>query len=362
MSALAERLRRTIRACGPITLAQFMADALNHPRHGYYAGARDPLGAAGDFVTAPEISQMFGELIGLWCAELWRRMGGPAPVRLVELGPGRGTLMADALRAAAGVAGFRAAAEVHLVETSPTLRAQQERRFATEKVTWHASLAEVPEGPLLLVANELFDALPVHQFIATEAGWRERLVGLADDGERFALGCAPGPTPALAILERLADAAAPGAVAEVSPGAIALAREIARRVAGRGGAALIIDYGRLGPCGASVQAVRCHRRHDPLVDPGEADLSAHVDFAALARSAADAGAAVYGPVPQGAFLRALGIETRAATLARRASARQAADIERALARLTEAERMGELFKALAIVDPALGAPAGFDER
>jgi NADH dehydrogenase [ubiquinone] 1 alpha subcomplex assembly factor 7 len=364
MSALAERLQRTIRACGPLTLAQFMAEALSHPRHGYYAGAaaRDPLGAAGDYVTAPEISQMFGELIGLWCAELWRRMGGPVPVRLVELGPGRGTLMADALRAAAGVGDFRAALEVHLVETSPTLRALQERRFAGAGVTWHASLAEVPEGPMLLVANELFDALPVHQFVATEAGWRERLVGLTDDGERFALRCAPGPTPALTILERLGVAPAPGTVAEICPAAITLAREIAARLAGRGGAALIIDYGRLGPCGASVQAVRGHRRHDPLADPGEADLSAHVDFAALARSAREAGAAVYGPVPQGAFLCALGIETRAAMLKRRASARQAAEIDRALARLTEAERMGALFKALAIADPALGAPVGFDER
>jgi NADH dehydrogenase [ubiquinone] 1 alpha subcomplex assembly factor 7 len=364
MSALAERLRRTIRACGPLTLAEFMAEALSHPRHGYYAGtaARDPLGVAGDFITAPEISQMFGELIGLWCAELWRGMGGPAPVRLVELGPGRGTLMADALRAAACVPDFRAAAEVHLVETSPTLRALQEKRLAEHRVSWHASLAEVPEGPMLLVANELFDTLPVHQFVATEAGWRECLVGLADEGERFALRCAPGPTPALTILDRLAVAAVPGTVAEVCPAAITLAGEIAARVAGCGGAALIIDYGRAGPCGASVQAVQGHRRHDPLADPGEADLTAHVDFAALARSAREAGAAVYGPVPQGAFLRALGIETRAATLKSGASARQAADIEHARARLTEADRMGELFKALAIADPALPAPAGFDDR
>ena len=225
MSALAEHLRRRIRLAGPITLADYMAEALSNPRHGYYAGpdARDPLGAAGDFVTAPEISQMFGELVGLWCVDAWQAMGAPGPVLLVELGPGRGTLMADALRAAAGVPAFAAAARLHLVETNPALRAAQAARLADAAPAWHDDLAGVPDGPMLLVANEFFDALPIHQFEATDEGWRERLVGLAEDGRTLALRRAPAATPAVALLERLQADPRRAAVAELCPAGIALA-------------------------------------------------------------------------------------------------------------------------------------------
>ncbi len=359
MSALAESLRRDIAAGGPITVARFMAEALGNPMHGYYAGSgRQPLGAEGDFITAPEVSQMFGELIGLWCVDTWQAMGAPEPFRLVELGPGRGTLMADALRAAAMVPVFGAAASLHLFERSAALRAQQTRALARHEPQWHEAFAEVPDGPAIIIANEFFDALPVHQFVATDAGWRERMVGLADDGEGFALRLAPGPTPALTLLAALA--ADRDGVAEVCPAGLSLASEIAARVAAEGGAALAIDYGRSGAIGDSLQAVRGHRRHDPLADPGQADLTALVDFAALARAAGEAGAVPHGPVSQGNFLRALGIDARAAALSTKATPRQAADIATALARLTSAEAMGELFQVLVIADPALPAPAGLD--
>ena len=357
MSTLADSLRRDIAVGGPITVARFIAEALGHRAHGYYAGGgRDPLGAAGDFITAPEISQMFGELIGLWFVDTWQAMGVPEPFRLVELGPGRGTLMVDALRAAAKVPEFGGAATLHLIERSAALRERQRQTLSCQAPHWHNDFSEVPEGPVIVIANEFFDALPVHQFAATPCGWRERLVGLAEDSEGFALRLAPGPTPALALL--LALEADETGVAEVCPAGLTLAGEIATRVKVEGGAALVIDYGRTGASGDSLQAVRGHCRHDPLSDPGEVDLTALVDFAALTRSAAEAGAAVHGPVPQGAFLQALGIETRAAALSRVADESQIVDITSALSRLTSPEGMGELFQVLAIADPLLPVPAG----
>ncbi len=358
VNALQARLRRVIRHSGPITLAHYMALALGDRRHGYYAGAdaTDPLGRAGDFVTAPEISQMFGELIGAWCADLWDRLGRPDPVRLVELGPGRGTLMADLLRAAAGIPAFRRAIELHLVEISPVLRRAQEAAVGAARPQWHETLATVPDGPMVLVANELFDALPVHQFVATAAGWRERMVGLADDGRGLELRCAPGPTPALHALNALGPVPRPGAVAEVSLAALALAGDIARRVAAGPGVALIVDYA--GDGGGSLQGARGHRRHPPLEMAGEADVSARVDFAALARVARENGAVVYGPVGQSAFLEALGIRQRAARL-ERSNPAAAEAIDAAVMRLTAPDRMGVLFQALALGAPGGPPPAGF---
>jgi len=244
VTPLGRLLARRIRQAGPLTLAQYMAEALGHPEHGYYR-TRDPFGAAGDFTTAPEISQMFGELLGLWCLEMWQALGTPDAVSLVELGPGRGTLLADALRAARLRPAFRAAVTVHLVETSESLRARQATTLAQAEPgvapVWHESLATVPDGPMLLLANELFDALPIHQFVRAEEGWRERVVALADDGESLCFGLAP-PGPALALLGEAQRVAPIGAIAEVSPAAIALAAEIARRAVA-GGAALVIDYG-----------------------------------------------------------------------------------------------------------------------
>lgn len=362
MTPLGRLLARRIRQAGPLTVAQYMAEALGHPRHGYYM-TRDPFGAAGDFTTAPEISQMFGELIGLWCVEVWHAMGSPPSIRLAELGPGRGTLMADALRAARLRPGFRAAAAVHLVETSPALRARQAetlRRAEPElEPIWHDSLTTVPAGPLLLVANELFDALPIHQFQRTDQGWRERVVTLDAREEHLAFALAPAG-PALALLAPTQRAAPAGAIAEVSPPSLTLAAAIADRVAAGGGAALIVDYGPAASApGDSLQAVHNHRPVDPLAAPGEADITAHVDFAALARAAREAGAAVHGPVPQGRFLSSLGLETRADALLRQASGDQAQSIRAAVRRLLGADEMGTLFKALVITTPSLPVPPGF---
>ncbi len=359
--SLAETLRARIAVGGPLTVAEFMATALAHPRHGYYMRA-DPFGDAGDFVTAPEVSQMFGELIGLWLAVGWQAMGAPERVRLVEIGPGRGTLMADALRAVATLPELRAAVEVHLVETSPLLRDIQRARLGAAVAAWHDDLATVPEGPMLLVANELFDALPIHQFVRTEAGWRERMVDIDPAGDGFRFVLAPNPTPTLALLPPEIADAPPGSVAEVSPAAIRLAHEIARRIAAFDGRALIIDYAsERGALGDTLQAVRRHGRHEVLDAPGEADLSARVDFAMLARVAAEAGARAFGPVNQGDFLLALGIETRAAALAGQADERQRADIAAALDRLVNPGAMGTLFKVLAIAPRDAPAPEGFAE-
>lgn len=368
MTPLFEILSRRIAAAGPLSLAEYMAEALGHPRHGYYA-TRDPLGAAGDFVTAPEISQMFGELLGLWCAACWDRLGRPDPVLLAELGPGRGTLMADALRAARVMPGFLGALRLHLVETSPVLRAAQ--AAALESVaaagpelaappSWHATAAELPDGPLLLLANEFFDALPVRQFQRTPVGWRERRIGWDADigGLRWVLAAAPDP--AAALIDPTLDSAPVGAIAEVGLAGRVLAAELGRRIAAEGGAALIIDYGYAAPgTGDTFQAVRRHRFADPLAAPGEADLTAHVDFAALAAVARQAGAVPHGPLPQGEFLRRLGIAERAAMLRARAVPGRSAAIDTALDRLTDPDQMGTLFKVLALAAPTMGAPPGF---
>jgi len=328
-----------------------MAEALQHPTLGYYARGT-AFGAAGDFTTAPEVSQMFGELVGLWCADLWQRAGRPSPCALVELGPGRGTLMADLLRATRRIDGFHAAMTLHLVETSPALRAQQRRALGGRAARWHGRLEEVPEGPALLVANEFLDALPVRQLVRRQGRWHERVIGLKDG--RLAFGLSALPLPG-------GPAEAPeGVLLEVSPAREAVAAELGRRIAGHGLAALLVDYGFAGPAfGDTLQAVRRHAYHPVLEAPGEADLTAHVDFTALAERARAAGAAALGPIPQGDFLQRLGIAQRAAALRRAASAAQAAELDAALARLTRPEGMGRLFRVLAIAHPDLPQPAGF---
>lgn len=355
---LRDELRAAIAIDGPITVARFMAIALGHPTRGYYA-TRDPLGAAGDFTTAPEISQMFGELVGLWAAAVWQQQGEPAPVRLVELGPGRGTLMADALRAA-GIAmpAFRAAVDVHLVDTSPTMRAEQERTLAGRDCTpvWHDQADTVPEGAALVVANEFFDALPIHQFVRTAEGWCERQVGLDVQGE-LAFGLRGEPASALT------GSGPEGSVFEICPAAQDIVANVARRLAKHGGAALVIDYGRVtSGFGDTLQAVKAHRFADPLADPGNADLTAHVDFAALARTAVQGGASVHGPVTQGSFLQALGLSQRAAALKRNATAPQSQAIDTAVARLAGPDPgMGDLFKVLALTAADAPAPPGFGD-
>ncbi len=360
MTPLGAEIAAIIADGGPIGVDRFMALALGHPTLGYYR-TRDPLGAAGDFTTAPETSQMFGELIGAWAATVWQTLGAPAPVRLVELGPGRGTLLADALRAARGLPAFFDAIDLHLVETSPVLREAQRKTLATcgRPIAWHDTLDTVPPGPTFVLANEFFDCLPVRHYVHGPRGWHERLVGSSPASDGLAFGLAPEPEPAITL------AAPQGAVLEVGLAGQKMAKALATRLVHDGGAALVIDYGYRVPAFAeTLQAVKRHLFVDPLDEPGEADLTAQVDFAGLTRAAAAAGAHVYGPVPQGRFLRDLGIGERAATLKRRASTVQAEDIDAALARLVEAgtpERpgMGELFKALCITAPGVPIPPGF---
>lgn len=356
---LADVLRRRIRHAGPISVAEFMTESLAHPEHGYYM-TRDPLGVAGDFVTAPEISQMFGELIGLWCAEIWRTALGRDRVRLIELGPGRGTLMADALRAARLAPGFLDAATVHLVEVSPALAAAQRQTLPDHELHWHANFADVPAGPVILIANEFFDALPVHQLQWTGEAWCERMVGLAEDGLSFRLCLAPGASSLEPLLPPpLRAHARAGDVAEISPARIGCIADIARRIVSEGGVALIIDYGHLrSAAGETLQAVRGHRRHEPLQDPGTADLTAHVDFAALAAAAGRAGASVHGPIEQGAFLQRLGVGVRAEGLCRAAPSR-AREIRAACHRLIAPDEMGTLFKVMALAVPDAPVPPGF---
>lgn len=357
MTELGRLIAHRIALTGPISLADFMSEALGHPRLGYYRRAL-PIGAAGDFTTAPEISQMFGELLGVWLAERWLAMARPTPVRLVELGPGRGTLMADALRATASVPGFHAAIDLHLVDTNVALRAAQ--RDALQRVapaivpTWHERLDDVPAGPLLLVANEFFDALPVRQFHRTAQGWRERMVGLDEQGG-LRLALAPGVAPFAALLPDMP----PGAEAELCEAGRALAAAIGARIRADGGWALIVDYGmESAGRAASLQAVRGHRGAGILDRPGETDLSAHVDFAALATAS---GVPSFGPATQADFLRRLGIVERAAALKRRASPDQVRAIDAASARLIASDQMGTLFRVLALGDGKTVPPAGFSD-
>jgi SAM-dependent MidA family methyltransferase len=359
MNALEAELRRIIAADGPMPIAQFVRLCLAHPRYGYYT-TREPFGARGDFITAPEISQIFGELLGLWAAAVWDQIGRPEPIHLVELGPGRGTLLADALRALKVVPQFRAAITVDLVEVSPVLRSAQERALSRcgLPLAWYHDPAEIPPGPLIVLANEFFDALPVHQMVKAADGWHERMVGVIED--RLAVALHPDPVRGLEVnLPPELRGAPVGAIYEWRSHELAAA--LASRVVHDRGAALIIDYGHQhSGLGATLQGVGRHTFADVLERPGEVDLSAHVDFAALARAGARAGARVHGPVPQGGFLRRLGAEMRAATL-KNAVPGRAEEIETALARLIGSGPggMGELFKVMAFSDSALDALPGF---
>ena len=341
---LPERLARAIVLGGPVTVAHYMATANAH----YYA-KRDPLGVAGDFITAPEISQMFGELIGLWLADLWDRAGRPL-CHYVELGPGRGTLAVDALRAMAK-SGLEP--RVHFVETSPLLRAAQAEHFPT--AVWHDDVTTLPnDGPLLAVANEFFDALPVHQMIKRAEHWHERRVACQDT---IFLPVAGKRLPDEIIPEALRDAP-PGSIIETSPASIAIIRALATRITTQGGAALIIDYGYDGPAiGETLQAVKGHASANPFESPGDYDLSAHVDFATLASMATLSGARVFGPVPQGDFLGQLGIADRAVSLAK-AQPERGDEIALAHRRLTNPAEMGNLFRAMALTSPHWPEPAG----
>ncbi|SLN13922.1 hypothetical protein ROJ8625_00432 [Roseivivax jejudonensis] len=354
MSALADILATRIASEGPMTVGEFMATCLMHPEHGYYT-TRDPFGASGDFTTAPEISQMFGELLGLALAQAWRDQGAPAQIVLAELGPGRGTLMADMLRATRGVPGFHDALSVHLVETSPPLRAAQAETLAAHAPVWHADISDLPDAPLFLVANEFFDALPVRQFERAGSGWCERMIGLGP-GDSLTFGRTE-PTRRPELAHRLADTAE-GAVVETCATGAAVAAAIGARIAERGGAALIVDYGDWRSLGDTFQAVSGHAPTDPLAAPGEADLTAHVDFEALADAARPAHASAM--VPQGVFLERLGITARAEALAQGLAGQALSSHIAAHRRLTHPDEMGTVFKVLGLRPEGAAPLPGLD--
>jgi len=347
MTALRDLIGARIAANGPITLADYMAEALLHPTLGYYT-TRTPFGTAGDFITAPDISQMFGELIGLSLAQAWLDQGSPTPFVLAELGPGRGTLMADILRATAKVAGFAQAAEVHLIEASPTLRAEQASRVCA---TWHDTVTTLPDLPLFLVANEFFDALPIRQFHRDAAGWRELQIG-ADVTAGLS-----APAPVALLDHRLEDTKA-GDIVETCPALSAITAQIAQRIADHGGAAIIIDYGDWRSLGDTLQAMQNHAPVDPFANPGLADLTAHVDFEAIANAAAPA--KYTRLTQQGVFLERLGITARAQGLADKLSGAALDAHIAAHRRLTHPAEMGSLFKVLGLYPDGAPPPAGLD--
>jgi NADH dehydrogenase [ubiquinone] 1 alpha subcomplex assembly factor 7 len=357
VTPLEQLLRDMITAEGPIPVERYMALCLAHPDHGYYM-TRDPLGTKGDFITSPEISQMFGELLGLFVIQLWLDLGEPDAIRLVECGPGRGTLMQDLLRAARIAPGFLKASSVTMLETSPVLKKAQQARLHSSlpSIQWETALSAVPDDrPMILIANEFLDALPVRQYQHLDGRWHERMVGLTDGA--LAIGLAPVPEAALRAT------AAEGAILEVSPASLTFIRQVARKLKTNGGLAVFIDYGHTqSGFGETLQAVRNHQPVSIFSTPGEADLTAHVDFAAIAKVAEAEKLVVFGPVDQATFLEALGIEQRAETLQRGCSSQeQSNNILTAMRRLTDRnpDGMGALFKVIALATPEFAHPSGF---
>lgn len=350
MTPLAQVLLRRIQQEGPIPVAAYMAECLLHPSYGYYI-TKQPFGGAGDFITAPEITQMFGELLGLALAQSWIDQGAPGRFTLAEFGPGRGTLMADILRATRGVPGFHAAMTLVLLEASPNLRAVQKAALGPVAAQWIDHPEDLPDAPLFLVANEFFDALPIHQFVRGQTGWHERLIGQNDGALCFGLSAA---LPFDAFDPRFAGDPL-GTVVELCPAADAPLQAAARRIKAHGGLALIADYGGWRSKGDTLQAVAAHKFTDPLAAPGEADLTAHVDFEALVRTAG----LPYAYAPQGTVLRTLGLDQRTEALAKRLSGPALTAHLAAARRLTDPGEMGEVFKILALFPQTTPQPPGF---
>jgi len=352
VSGLKARLLEEIAANGPLTVARYMQACLLDPIEGYYA-TRPALGEDGDFITAPEVSQMFGELIGLWCAHEWTVLASPDPLALVEFGPGRGALMADAWRAARVQPAFQKALRIHLIDPSQPLRRLQAQALARVGAVgaWCDHLEDVPPGPSLIIANEVLDCLPIRQFIVSPAGWCERLIGEKKGELGFGLSHPiPAPPP---------DGAPEGYLREVAVGLESFLEPIAQRLRAHPGRALFFDYGYAEPEGAdTLQALQGHRKLSPLEAPGQSDLTAQVDFSAVAETAAALGLQAHGPTPQGAFLQALGVNQRAAALAQKHPDRQER-LGRELNRLIAPDQMGVLFKVICLSSPGLPPPAGF---
>jgi NADH dehydrogenase [ubiquinone] 1 alpha subcomplex assembly factor 7 len=356
--SLKDRLAREIALTGPMTVADYMTRCLHEPQGGYYA-TRPAIGATGDFITAPMISQMFGELLGLWAIELWNRLGAPERVRLVEVGPGDGTLMADALRAARLAPDFLQAVDLILIEPSAPLRAAQARMLADSDVhpRWVSALDQIEtDAPVILIANEVLDCLPARQFVKTEDGWAERCVGVTDDGDlQFGLVRITGG------FKRPEFEVEPGQTVEISDQQAVFGRELAALVKAASGAALLIDYGRAkAEAGDTLQALKRHQKVDPLAEPGEADLTQWADFPTVQEAAVRAGADVTGCLGQGEFLHLLGIEARADRL-KSGRPDAAPVIDRQLARLTDDDQMGTLFKTCAIFSPHTLVVPGFED-
>lgn len=357
MSLIAS-LRSRITQDGPISVADYMSECLLHPEYGYYT-TRNPLGATGDFTTAPEISQMFGELLGLCLVQCWLDQDEPSPFILAELGPGRGTLMADMLRATKAVPGFHEAMQLRLIEASPVLRNSQGERLLDYQPEWLDSVEDLPQAPLFLVANEFFDALPIRQFLRQGALWQERRIGITADGgpeNGLTFGLST-PTAQPALDHRLKDTEN-GDLVEICPAAAVLTEALAQRIADHGGAALILDYGDWRSQGDTLQALSGHQATDPLKDPGNADLTAHVDFETLATSAAASGCAHTRITPQGVFLERLGITDRARALAQNKTDKEVDALITAHRRLTHPEEMGTLFKVIGLYPKGAPLPAG----
>lgn len=351
--SLTDHLLARIAQDGPMSVADYMTECLLHPKHGYYT-TRDPLGSQGDFITAPEISQMFGELIGLSLAQSWLDQGHPEHFVLAELGPGRGTLMADILRATSRIPGFHDAAEIVLLEVSPVLRARQAETLRDHAPRWIDTIADLPEAPLFVVANEFFDALPVRQFLRDGDGWRERLVGA--EGNALSWGLGP-KVPQVALKDRLEDTQ-DGDLVELCAAAIPIVTVIAGRIGTHGGAGLIVDYGDWHSLGDTFQALHTHDRIDPLTMPGQADLTAHVDFEPLALAARAAGCAHSRLTTQGVFLERLGITARAQALAAPLGESELDALTAAHRRLTHPKEMGNLFKVLGLYPSPSSPPPG----
>ena len=355
--SLLETLRRRIHLDGPMSVADYMSECLLNPTHGYYT-TQTAIGAGGDFITAPEISQMFGELLGLALVQAWLDQGRPGPFALAELGPGRGTLMADMLRVTRGVPGFQDAMDLVLIEASPKMRALQAEALADYAPRWLDSVEDLPQKPLFLVANEFFDALPLRQFIRTGEMWSERRVGLGDDRSlAFGLG-APTAQPALA--HRIDDTRE-GDLVEYNEIASVVTEALAQRIASHGGAALIVDYGDWRSLGDTLQALRAHAPADPLDNPGQADLTTHVDFEVIAQAARAQGCVHTRLTPQGVFLERLGITARAQTLAAPLDGDPLTALIAAHRRLTHPEEMGNLFKVLGLMPETAPPPAGLEK-
>ena len=357
---LEDELKMLISQSGPMTMAQYMGNCLSHPKYGYYMN-KDPFGVEGDFTTAPEVSQMFGEMLGMWIANTWQAMDSSAAIQLIELGPGRGTLMADILRVLNIVPALKEKLSVHMVEMSETLTQAQQANLKQESelnIKWHKSLNDVPKGTAFIIANEFFDALPAHQFEYNSEGWCERMMGL--EGDKLT-PCLSAPTSALFMCdEALRNNAKPADILEVSPLSITIMGDISRRIKDHGGAALIIDYGYLKSAyGDSLQALKNHAHCSPFENAGHADITTHVNFEILSKCASELGLDVFGATSQGEFLGQMGIAMRAEKLSANATEKQKDDIKAAIKRLTGSDEMGTLFKVMA-VSTGQPKPIGFD--